>query len=81
MAAIDHSALFPRQSARRGETAGRRWRAAQAALLRATDALLDWQDRARQRRQLLSLGDRALMDLGRSRAEAEAEAGKPFWRG
>lgn len=42
--------------------------------------LLDWQDRARQRRALLSLGDRALQDFGASRADASAEGDKPFWR-
>jgi uncharacterized protein YjiS (DUF1127 family) len=43
------------------------------------DTLLDWQERARQRRQLLSLGDRALQDFGASRADASAEGDKPFW--
>jgi uncharacterized protein YjiS (DUF1127 family) len=41
--------------------------------------LLDWQERARQRRQLLALGDRALQDFGRSRADAASEGDKPFW--
>lgn len=44
------------------------------------DALLDWHERARQRRALLSLGDRALQDFGASRADACAEGDKPFWR-
>jgi uncharacterized protein YjiS (DUF1127 family) len=44
------------------------------------NALLDWQERARQRRMLLSLGDRALQDFGASRADAAAEGDKPFWR-
>jgi uncharacterized protein YjiS (DUF1127 family) len=43
-------------------------------------ALLDWQERARQRRQLLALSDGALKDFGASRADAEREGGKPFWR-
>jgi uncharacterized protein YjiS (DUF1127 family) len=43
------------------------------------DTLLDWQERARQRRQLLSLGDRALQDFGASRTDASTEGDKPFW--
>jgi len=42
--------------------------------------LLDWQERARQRRQLLALGDGALKDFGRSRADASNEGDKPFRR-
>lgn len=44
------------------------------------DTLLDWQDRARQRRQLLGLSDAALSDFGASRADAAREAGKAAWR-
>ncbi|MDJ0949168.1 MAG: DUF1127 domain-containing protein [Alphaproteobacteria bacterium] len=36
--------------------------------------LLDRQERARQRRHLLALSDRALADLALSRADAEREA-------
>ena len=43
------------------------------------DTLLDWQDRARQRRQLLGLSDAALHDFGASRADAEREGGKAAW--
>ncbi|MGB5466844.1 MAG: DUF1127 domain-containing protein [Sedimenticolaceae bacterium] len=39
-----------------------------------------WNQRARQRRQLAELSDRQLADIGISRAEASAEAGKPFWQ-
>jgi uncharacterized protein YjiS (DUF1127 family) len=49
------------------------WRA--IAILIAT-----WQSRAQQRRELLGLEPWALRDLGISRAEAAAEAAKPFWR-
>jgi uncharacterized protein YjiS (DUF1127 family) len=54
-----------------------------AALTRLSETLItlfDWLDRARQRRQLLGLSDRALQDFAASRADAEGEAGKPFWR-
>ena len=49
-----------------------------------TDELIDilstWWRRYRQRRLLLSLDNRALKDMGISRADAEAEATKGFWR-
>jgi len=50
------------------------------ALANVVTMLLDWQERARQRRQLLALSDRALMDFGRSLADAAHEGSKPFWR-
>ena len=43
-------------------------------------ALMDWQYRAHERRQLLGLSDRALADFGASRADAAAEGDKPFWQ-
>jgi uncharacterized protein YjiS (DUF1127 family) len=42
--------------------------------------LLEWQERARQRRQLLALSDGALKDFGASRADADCEGSEPFWR-
>lgn len=42
--------------------------------------LLEWQERARQRRQLLALSDGALKDFGASRADAEGEGSKPGWQ-
>ena len=42
--------------------------------------LLAWRERARERRQLLSLSDSALKDFGASRADAAREGDKPFWR-
>ena len=49
-------------------------------LRRACDLLLTWHARARQRRQLQSLSDHMLRDLGLTRADVMAEASKPFWR-
>ena len=46
----------------------------------AVDRALDWQERARSRRQLLTLNDRALHDIGLDRARADYEASLPFWR-
>jgi len=43
-------------------------------------ALLEWQERARQRRQLLALSDGALKDFGASRADADGAGSKPFWQ-
>ncbi len=36
--------------------------------------------RDRERRELLSLDDRTLADIGRTRCDALAEAEKPFWK-
>ena len=47
---------------------------------RALDLLLLWHQRARDRRQLESLSDHMLRDIGLSRADVFAEASKPFWR-
>jgi len=44
------------------------------------DIMLDWQDRARQRHNLLEMDDHLLRDIGLSRADLENEATKPFWR-
>jgi uncharacterized protein YjiS (DUF1127 family) len=42
--------------------------------------LLVWLERARERRQLLSLSDGALQDFGANRCDAACEGDKPFWR-
>jgi len=44
------------------------------------DLLVVWQERASTRHHLRSLDDRILKDIGLSRAEAEREAAKSFWR-
>jgi uncharacterized protein YjiS (DUF1127 family) len=45
-----------------------------------TTAIIVWLERARERRQLLALSDRALKDFGMSFADAAKEGDKPFWR-
>ena len=44
------------------------------------EPLASWRARAKQRHELLVLDDRLLSDIGISRAQAEAEAAKPFWQ-
>ena len=56
------------------------WLATGAATRRIVTTFSVWQERAFQRRQLLALNDRALKDIGRTRADAACEGGKPFWR-
>jgi uncharacterized protein YjiS (DUF1127 family) len=54
--------------------------AAARALWGMLDILLTWQDNARQRHELLALDDYMLKDIGISRAQADLEGSKPFWR-
>ena len=46
---------------------------------RAWAQLVRWQTLYRQRQQLAALSDEMLKDIGRSRADVEAEVSKPFW--
>ena len=47
---------------------------------RVVDSLGEWRVRARERRQLSTLSDAMLKDIGISRADASTEFEKPFWR-
>ena len=49
-------------------------------LERAADLVLGWQERAQQRRQLETLSDHMLRDIGLTRADVLAEATKRFWQ-
>ena len=40
----------------------------------------DWRRRSRERRELATLDDYLLHDIGLSRSQAQFESGKPFWR-
>jgi uncharacterized protein YjiS (DUF1127 family) len=51
-----------------------------AILPRALALALAWHERARQRRRLMQLDNRALNDIGIRRDEAERECRSPFWR-
>jgi uncharacterized protein YjiS (DUF1127 family) len=55
------------------------WAVAGSAVGDLVTRLLDWQERARQRRQLLALDGAALEDFGRN-ADASREGDKPVWR-
>ena len=47
---------------------------------RALDLLVEWRARGRERRELASLDDRSLRDMGLDRASVWAECEKPWWR-
>lgn len=47
---------------------------------RPIEVLLQWQERATQRRRLGQLSDRMLRDIGLDRADVGREIDKPFWR-
>jgi uncharacterized protein YjiS (DUF1127 family) len=80
MTMITHQARFGFFGGNRATSSRSVWTMAGSAIVTMVTALLDWQQRARERRQLLALGDRALQDFGRSRADAADEGDKPFWR-
>lgn len=54
-------------------------RALQRVAAHVFTALLDWQERARQRYRLAELDDRMLKDIGLTRADVAREVEKPFW--
>lgn len=56
------------------------WKVLYAGLEHAVDTMLTWRERVRTRRQLLTLDDRLLKDIGLTRTQAFGEAEKPFWR-
>ena len=57
------------------------WFAPRSLVVELATAVLDWQERLRQRADLRGLDDRMLADLGLSRADIERECGKSFWQG
>lgn len=56
------------------------WQSIRALRGRGLDILRTWQQRHCTRRDLPSLNDRLLQDIGISRAETEREASQPFWQ-
>jgi uncharacterized protein YjiS (DUF1127 family) len=64
-----------------GAAGALRWvRAGLRVLERAADRVLAWQERAQQRRQLETLSDHMLRDIGLTRADVLAESTKRFWQ-
>jgi uncharacterized protein YjiS (DUF1127 family) len=55
--------------------------ATESLLLRLLDRLQVWLRRAEQRRQLRTLSDSMLKDIGVSRADVEYETSRRFWQG
>lgn len=46
---------------------------------RAVQRVLHWHELARQRRELATMSDEALKDIGLSRADIQQEVERPFW--
>ena len=44
------------------------------------ETMCEWQRRAEMRQRIARLDDALLDDIGLTRAQAEAEARKPFWK-
>lgn len=78
MTTITLSHAYSARSARRTLMAAVKW--VGSVLFAVWQKLEIWQERANQRHRLLELDERLLKDIGVSRAEAEREAQKPFWR-
>jgi uncharacterized protein YjiS (DUF1127 family) len=49
-------------------------------VIRANRTLRRWLSHAHQRASLTDLDDHLLRDIGKTRAQVEAEIRKPFWR-
>lgn len=56
------------------------WKLISSDLVKASDAFASWHERAKQRRELMSLSDTMLKDIGVTRAQARGEFEKPFWQ-
>lgn len=46
---------------------------------RAVQRVLHWHELARQRRELATMSDEALKDIGLTRADIQQEVERPFW--
>jgi uncharacterized protein YjiS (DUF1127 family) len=68
------------RSRRLAAPAGRALHWLRARATNACNTAMSWVERSNERHELRSLSDRTLKDVGMSRADAEAEACKPFWR-
>jgi uncharacterized protein YjiS (DUF1127 family) len=77
---LTNAMVWESPAQRRDLVTSRFWRIIRSLLARGLDALRIWQQRSRERRDLLSLNERLLRDIGLSRTAVEREACKPFWR-
>lgn len=48
--------------------------------MNALQTIRQWRRRIQARHELAALGDRMLKDIGLTRADALAQASKPFWK-
>ncbi|WP_417783184.1 DUF1127 domain-containing protein [Terasakiella pusilla] len=55
-------------------------RMVKADVLQLVTLLWTWHERSRQRFKMRQMSDDILKDIGRSRADIEKEAQKPFWK-
>ena len=69
-----------RDKTARGSSAGMAPWPKQPPLQRLAFLIGLWIERSRQRRELASLSDYKLRDIGLTRADAHREYAKPFWR-
>lgn len=53
---------------------------AAALAVHAVLKIITWQERVRERRQLATISDDMLRDVGLSRSQVDHEVRKPFWR-
>ena len=80
MGTITQSKILPSASPMISEGLRRDWPGRNRRLPWILSIVLLWIERAEQRRVLSALEDHELLDIGIGRAEARAEAAKPFWR-
>ncbi|HUC16560.1 MAG TPA: DUF1127 domain-containing protein [Acetobacteraceae bacterium] len=67
--------------ARRTPSSSRPLGVALAAFRSLGEQVAAWRKRQRERAEMFALDEASLKDLGISRAQANFERGKPFWRG
>ena len=77
---LGHSARRQMAAEATGLHSSRFWQVVGTWLGRAAALALVWHERVNGRRDLMRLDDHVLVDIGLTRAEAEAEWRKPFWR-
>jgi uncharacterized protein YjiS (DUF1127 family) len=77
---MDPVGHIPIENRRRSASLRSVWSAASRVVANLTTTMLVWRQRARGRRQLLSLDEAALKDFGATRTDAIEEGCKHFWQ-